>query len=158
MPEEYSLYRTYEKMDSIVKDLEKIAPNPITTRVIEYDKEYTPQELRDLLQRFGSFLSTIHPLEARIEAECYAIREALKTGMAICIANLDEKGTVKDREAMVMASNEGLRKTRMLQIDNESSLIIVQGWRKAYESAYSTTSRLITLALGEAEFMSSRVP
>lgn len=154
----YTLQNTYQKLDALVLDLEKIAPNPTKYRLIDLDKEYTPQELRDLLQKFGSYLSSIHPIEARIEAECHAIKEGLKTGLSIAVVKEEKNGTIKDREAYVLSINEALKKTRMLQIDNESSLIIVQGWRKAYEAAYTCVSRIITLELGEMQFADSRTP
>lgn len=156
--ESYTLQHTYQKLDALVVDLEKIAPNPTKYRLIDLNKEYTPQELRDLLQKFGSYLSSIHPIEARIEAECHAIKEGLKTGLSIAVARAEKEGTVKDREAHILSTNEALKKTRMLQIDNESSLIIVQGWRKAYEAAYTCVSRIVTLELGEMQHTDLRTP
>lgn len=150
MSESYSLQQTYGKLDALILDLEKIAPNPAKYRLIDLEREYTPQELRDLLQRFGSYLSSIHPIEARIEAECHAVREAMKTGVSVAMLT-EEKGTIKEKEASVLTHNDGLRLTRGLQIDCESSLILIQGWRKAFEAAYTCVSRLITLMLGELQ-------
>lgn len=156
MPEQpFTIEIAFNKLEDLIKELEKICPDPAKGRIIDIEKEYTPQELRDLLQKFGSYLSSLHTIEAKIEAQCHAIKEGLKTGISLSVSQMENKATIKDREANLLASNESLRELKRMQIYYESYLTLVQGWRQAYHSAYSTISRLITLMLGEIQIETS---
>lgn len=156
MPEEdYGWWKTFEKMDATKDDLKNMGiPNPAGTRLIDWDKQYSPPELRDMLQRFGSYLSILYGLEGEIEGQCHALKEGYKTGVQVAMVRSESAAkTIKDREGEVISGNELFLSTKRMEIDNESILKLVQGYRKAYESAYNTISRLITLMLGEAEHL-----
>jgi hypothetical protein len=152
----YGWWSTFKKLDEFESDLEKQIPNPGKQRLLDIDKEYLPFELRDLLQRFGSYIATLHHLEGMVEAQCLTLKEGFKTGMSVAITQLESpEATVSGRESQVLATNELFRQTKRMQIDNEAILALLKGWREAYETAWNTTSRLITLAVGEAQLQRS---
>jgi len=149
----------FKHLDELEADLEKQMPNPGKVRLIELDKEYLPTELRDLLQRFGSYLANLYHIEAMVEAQGHALREGFKTGLTVAIAQSGSTAnTVTAKEAEVLANNELLRDTRKMQIDHEATLILIKGWRTSYEQAHQTVSRLITLAIGEVQLQTNRTP
>lgn len=149
----------FKHLDELEADLEKQIPNPGKVRLLDLDKEYLPAELRDLLQHFGSYLSNLHHIEAIIEAQGHALREGFKTGLTVAMAQSNSSAsTVSGKEAEVLANNELLRDTRKMQIDHEATLILIKGWRQAYEQAFQTVSRLITLAIGEVQLQTNRTP
>lgn len=148
----YGWWVTYQKIDGIEKELTAMGIlDPSKYRLIDPEHQYTPDELRSLLQRFGSFLSNLHAIEQKLVAQNYALKEGLKTGLKVTASKTESKAkSVGDRDAEILSSNELLLETRRLEIDTGSLIELVSGWRKSYESAYATTSRLITLLLGEA--------
>lgn len=155
----YGWWTTFRKIDEFEADLEKMVPHPVKQRLIDIDKEYTPTELSDLLQKFGSYLAILHHTEGVVEAQCHALKEGFKTGLSVATAKYESKSkttAVTAKEAEVLAGNELLKQTRRLQIDNEACLIIVKSWRQSYEQAFATASRLVTLMLGEAQLQTSR--
>lgn len=153
----YGWWTTFKKLDEIEADLEKIMPNPGKGLLIDINHEYTPLELRDLLQRFGAFLSTLNHTEGLIEAQCHTLKEGFKTGLSVAMSTRESKETsISGREAEVLASSDLLKTNRRMQIDNEATLLLIQGWRKAYEAAYQTASRLVTLFIGESQMTSDR--
>lgn len=150
-------WSVFKHLDDLEEDLAKQIPNPGKVRLIELDREYLPSELRDLLQRFGSYLANLNHIEAMVEAQNHALKEGLKTAMSVAMAKSESTAkTVSGVEADVMASNELLRDTRKMQIDHEATLILIRGWRTAYEQAHQTVSRLITLAIGEVQLQTNR--
>lgn len=151
----YGWWVTYHKIADIEKELTSMGiPDPSKYRLISIDHQYTPSELRDLLQKFGSYLSNLFAVEQKLVAQNHALKEGLKTGLKVAMQNLeDKKGSVTDRESEVLSNNELLLNTRRLEIDTASLMELVSGWRKAYESAYATASRLITLMIGEAQHL-----
>ena len=157
MSESYSVDGARVKLDEFQAQIEKIVPNPGAYRLLDIGKEYTPQELRDLLQRYGSYLANLYAIEGRLEAEALLVDRGFKTGLAVAVTQLDSKTTtVSGRESEVLASNQGFRDLKKLQIYNESYMALLKGWREAYAQAYATVSRLITLLLGETENLSLR--
>lgn len=153
----YGWWSTFKTLDEFEAELDKLVPNPANTRQIELDQEYTPEELRNLLQHFGSYLTTLNGLEARAEAQCHALKEGFNTGIKIAVANAaDKKGTVSAREGDVLAASDLFKHTKRMQIDNESVLLLIKGRRSAYEEAWATTSRLISLMLGEVQLQTPR--
>jgi hypothetical protein len=151
----YGWWTTFEKIDEVVQNLEKMGiPNPSGTYLIDINKEYSPEELRSLLQRFGSYLSILYGLEGKVEGQCHALKEGYKTGLQVALVRQTTNGkTVKDREGEIVSGNDMFLTTRRMEIDNESVLKVIQGYRKSYESAYNTISRLITLMLGEVQHL-----
>lgn len=152
-------WTVFKDIDEIEIDLEKLMVHPGKERLIEIGKEYNPTELRDMLQTFGSNVSTLHVIEGKISGHCHGLREGFKTGMAIAIARLDSKAaTITAKENEILDKQELFRDTKKLQIKNEACLELVQGWRKAYENAWSTVSRIISLEIGEASLQTGRHP
>lgn len=157
MSEPYSVERAQEKLDEFQKSLEMLVPNPSAYRLLDLNREYTPQELRDLLQKYGSYVATLCSLEGRLEAEYVLVDKGLKTGLAVAVSQLDSKtSTVSGREAEIYASNEMFRDLKKLQIYNEAYSSLLKGWKDAYLQGYSTVSRLVSLLLGEVEHLSLR--
>jgi hypothetical protein len=156
MSEPYSVAVATEKLDEFQKSLEMLIPNPSNYRLLDLNREYTPQELRDLLQKYGSYVATLCSLEGRLEAESVLVDKGLKTGLAVAITQLDPKTTIAAREAEVLASSDTFRDLRKMQIYNEAYSALLKGWKDAYQQAYTTVSRLISLLLGEVEHLSLR--
>lgn len=157
MTEDYSIEGARLKLDEFQSQLEQLIPNPSTYRLLDLEKEYTPTELRDLLQRYGSYLSNLYALEGRIEAEALLVDRGFKTGLAVAVAQSESKtSTISGKEAEILASNSAFRDLKKLQIYNDSYITLIKGWREAYQQGYNTVSRLISLLLGEAEHLSLR--
>lgn len=146
-------------LEEFEKELEKEVPNPSRTRLISTTEEYSPTELSDMLQAFGSYVSTLTHMEALLEAQCHALKESYKTGISIAASRLESRTTTQSgREAEVLSGEELFRQTRRLQIDHESRLILIKGWRSSYDNAWATISRIISLRIGEASLQTGRHP
>lgn len=149
----------FKNLDQFELDLEQLVPNPGKQRLVDITREYTPTELSDILQAFGSYLATIHHMEGMIEAQCHALKEGLRTGLAVAATELESRTTTQSgREAEILASNDLFRHTRKMQIDHEATLLLLKGWRESYETAWSTISRIISLRIGEVSLSTGRHP
>lgn len=142
----------FQEIDNLEEEIAKEMPNPRYI-FLELDKEYTPQQLRDLIQRFGIYLASLTKRESILEAQCHALKQSYENGIAVAMASGSDTSskTLKGKEAEILANNELFINTKRLQISSESALLVVQGWRKSYEHLYALASRLITLTLGELE-------
>lgn len=151
----YGWWTAFKRIADQEKELEQMGiPDPGKYRLIQADHQYSPEELRKLLQTFGGYLANLYAVENKLLAQKSALEKALKTGLQVATQQIEEKKTtVKDKEAAVLSSNELLLNTRRLEIDTGSAYDLVSGWRKAYESAYNAASRLITLMIGEAQHL-----
>lgn len=150
-------WSVYKRIADFEQELTKLMPNPGNYRLIDLDKTYTTAELRDMLQRFGSYLSTLHHMEGLVESRCHALKEGLKTGLQVAMSQHEAKASsVAEKEGQVMFGSETLKQARRMQIDEEACLAIVKGWRQSYDQAWNTVSRLITLEIGEASLATGR--
>lgn len=152
-------WSVFHKLEDFEAELEQLIPNPHKQRLIDLDTEYTPEDLENMLQKFGSYLASLHHTEGMLEAQCHALKQGLKTGMDIAIAQnstINKIPTVSGRETAMLSGQEVFRDTRKMQIEFESTLLLVKGWRNAYEQAWTTTSRIISLRIGEAGLQTSR--
>lgn len=157
MSEDFTVDRAREKLDEFQASLEKLVPNPSSYRLLDLDREYTPVELRDILQRYSSYLATLYSLRGRIRAESIIVDRGFKTGMAVARSqNPAKTTTIADKEADILANNEGFRELKKMQIFNETYEALIDGWIEAYGQAYSGVSRIISLFLGETEHLSLR--
>lgn len=153
----YGWWSTFKKLDDVELDLERLMPNPGKVRLLDLEVEYSPYELRELLQRFGSYLATLHHMESLIEAQGHALKEGFNNGMKVAMAQTTSKETtVTGKESEILASNEVFKHTKRMQIDHEATLLLVKGWRQSYEQAWSTVSRLMSLVIGEAQLQTNR--
>lgn len=157
MTEDFSIASARQKLDNFKDQLEKLVPNPGANRLLDLNREYTPDELRSLLQQFGSYISSLAAVVGQIEAEHLIVSEGLKTGMEIAMEQMELKGTtITQRKAELMANDSRFADLRKLEIMNEAMLALVRGWLKSYESAYASVSRIITLFIGETTVQSGR--
>lgn len=153
----FGWWSVYESLHEYENDLKQQIPHPGEYRLLKLEGEYTPTELSDMLQHFGSYLATLHYLEGMLEAQCHALKEVFKTALQVSMASGEsEAKTVAAREGEAIASNELLRETRRNQIEMEAKLLLLKGWREAYDIAWSTTSRIITLRGGELALQTGR--
>jgi hypothetical protein len=67
-----------------------------------------------------------------------------------------EASSVSGKEALVLADNETFREIRKMQIENEAILLCLKGWREAYEAAYTSISRIVSLEIGEVSLQTGR--
>lgn len=150
-------WTVWAAVDEVEKSLETFMPNPAKTLLIE-EREYTPTELQDLLQKLGSHLATLHSLLGKNYATAHALKEGFNGAVKVGIAQLEgsKTRTVKDKEGQLMAGNELLRQTKRMQIQSDSVAIMLKGWVDSYEIAWQTISRIITLKMGEASLQTGR--
>lgn len=153
-------WTVFESIEEYRSELARtVAPDPITTRIIDINRQYSPEELRAGLQACTSYLATLFAIEGLLEGQSGALTKALKTGLSISAVNLITGETsVSGREAAALASSDILRNTRKLEIDTDSRLSVVTGFRKAYETAQFGFSRLISLHIGESDLQTDRHP
>lgn len=146
----FGWWTIYKKIDEVEEQLASMMPHPGKGRLIDIDKEYLPSELRDLLQRFGSYLATLHYQQGMLEAQVHGIKEGFKTSMNVALSQLDSKAaTVSVREGEVISSNALLRETRKMWIEREAVLLLLQGWVKSFEAAYASISRIASIEISE---------
>lgn len=150
-------WTVFKNLDSFEQELRGMMDDPYSTRLYDWNKEYTPVELRDLLQKFGSHLATLHRLEGRITAQCVALKQGYQTGIKVALTRTDSRETtVSGREAEILANNDLFSNTKKIEIDNEALLEMIKGWRNAYQIAWETVSRIITLSGQEVAIQTSR--
>lgn len=151
----YGWWTAFKRIADLEKELEQMGiPDPGKYRLIQVDHQYTPDELRKLLQSFGGYLANLYAIEAKLLAQKLALEKGMKTGLQVAMVRIEnKKSTVKDREGEVLSENELLLNTRRLEIDTGSAYELASGWRKSYESAYNAASRMISLMIGEAQHL-----
>lgn len=153
----YGWWTTFKRLDEFEADLAKVVPNPGSGRLLDLYKEYTPDEMRSMLQCYGSYISTLHHTEAMIEAQYIALKQGLKTGMNVMVSQYQgSQTTIAGKEGEIISDNELMRNTRRMEIDHEAFLTLIKGWREAYQQAWSTISRIISLKIGESSLQSDR--
>lgn len=152
-------WTVFKDIDDYEREIGKIIPDPVKNPLIQTDHEYTPTELSDMLQQLGSYLSILYAHESKVEAHCNALREGFKTGLQVAMARYEtESKTVKGQEAEILSGNELFLQTKRMEIKDESILLVISGWRKAYEQAYATISRIVSLRIGEVSLQTGRHP
>jgi len=151
-------WTVFKDIDAIEIELEREMLNPAKARLIEHNREYTPVELRGLLQLFGSNLAILHAIQAKTDAQGYALDESFKVGMKIAIKEIPGGDTIASKEGTILQQNALFKQTKRMAINHESVLITIKGWVKAYEAAYTAVSRMLSMDLGEMEMTSVRIP
>lgn len=155
--EPFTIDGTRKEGEEFEKKLKEICPCPGETRLLELNKEYTNPELRDLLQRYGSYLASLRYNQAKLEAECNMLKKALKTGMSVAMMESKPEGnSLTEKEASILSSNEALKYGRKMEIKNEYYLDIINGWVDAYNDAYTAVSRIVSLQLADANLATER--
>lgn len=131
-------------------------PHPDMSKIPPPDA-MSPVDLNKLLVEYGAHLSRLEGAVGLLQGKYIALKEGLATGMAVATAKIDEpKVTEKSKEAKVMAGSETLRQTRRMQIETEAVLAAAKGMRDAYQRAWETVSRLISLWVNEATISGGR--
>lgn len=156
MSSEHGAQETFKKLDEVEAELEIQCPNPRKVRLIEIHKEYNPTEIQDMLQAFGSHIAYLTAFVATLEAQTHALKETYKAGIQVAVSKIDPKLSLTAREGEVLATQDIFNSTKKLQIVNESALIMAKGWLEAYEAAYTTVSRMVTLLVGEQTLQTGR--
>lgn len=142
-------------VDAFVVELAKICEDPSTVRLLKIGEEYTPEQLQELLQRYGSYIGSLINTEKKIGADIYLLKQSYRTGMDIAMAKEVFPATVtaqRTREAFILAKDEmgaPYRTAKTLLIKEEACYQVVKGWREAYEAAYAAVSRIVSLVVGE---------
>lgn len=152
-------WTVFKDLEEFERDLEAQLPNPSKSRLIDTEREYSPKELNDAMQIFGGYLSILYHLEGKCEAQCHALKEGFKNGMIVAMARSPSaSSTLTAKEGEILSENQLFSDTKKLQIKHESTLMLIQGWRKSYEQAFATISRIVTLRGSEAQFQTTRYP
>lgn len=128
-------------------------PDPTPRRLVSGDVEYSPDEIIQMLQEYSGYISNLCALEGRMMAEENVMKKGYKNGLRIAVAGFQSTATsVSGKESEFLASEEGATYRRVAGdiIKQESCLMIVRGWIKAYESAYTGISRVVTVVESEA--------
>lgn len=132
-------------------------PDPSVHQLIRTDYEYSLTELKDLLQILGAHLSTLTSIVGQVEADHHIMTEGFKSGMQIGIAEYKgEASQVSVRQGEVFAGSSTLKGVKELEIETEACLILAKSWRKSYEDAYTTVSRIGSFDMTEAALQTSR--
>lgn len=126
-------------------------PDPTEHQLIRTDYEYSMTELKDLLQILGAHLSTLTALVGEIEADHHIMSEGFKLGMQKGLAEYTGEATqVSVKQSEVIVGDSGLAKVKEYEIEIEACLILARSWRKSYEDAYTTVSRIGSFDMSEA--------
>lgn len=150
-------WSVFAAMEDVEHQLEQLMPNPGKHTLIERGKEYTPQELESLLQDFGGYLSLLHVMLGKNAGSAHALKQGYNASIQVGLANQEAKqGSVTAREGELLADNELLKQTKRMQIQSESIMEMLKGWVDAYENAWNTVSRMITVQMGEAAMSTNR--
>lgn len=117
-------------------------------------------ELSELLQKFGAYLTYLETLMGQITSRRSTLKESYDAAMMVATSKLPDgsKLTEKTKEATILQTNETLRQTKRLFIEEDAKLCIIKGLRDAYKICWDTTSRQITLRALEAQITTGRTP
>lgn len=133
--------------------LNDYVPNPTARRLVSGEVEYTPEELTGMLQAFSGYIASLSGLLGKMEAEDNIMKKGYRNTLRIAVAGFQSRAnSVSGKEAEFLASDEGAtyRKVAGDIIKQESCMMLTRGWLKAYESAYTGISRVITVMESEA--------
>jgi hypothetical protein len=126
-------------------------PDPTEHQLIRTDYEYSMTELKDLLQILGAHLSTLTALVGEIEADLHIMAEGFKLGMQTGLADYKGDATqVSVKQSEVMVGDSQLSRIKEYEIEIEACFILAKSWRKSYEDAYTTVSRIGSFDMSEA--------
>lgn len=156
----FSIEGGLQEVDDFLKSIAGFVPNPTHYRVLELNKEYTPDEIKKELQKFSSYLSYLYAFLGRMNAEHIVVSKGLKKGMSIARldSSLDQNLSLTDREAQVLANSPDFARYTKQDILSEAYVEILKGWCKSYEAAYIGASRMLSADEAEAQAISTRVP
>lgn len=148
---------TIEEGRAFLADFERrlndYVPNPTMRRLVSGDVEYSPDELTALLQTYSGYIASLSGLLGKMEAEDNILKKGYKNTLRIAVAGFQSNtNSINAKEAEFLASPEGApyRKVAGDIIKQESCLMLTKGWLKAYESAYTGISRVVTIVESEA--------
>lgn len=119
--------------------------------------DISDSQLGPMLQRFGGYVAFLEAQLGLLAGRRTALKEAYAAAVAVQTANL-EGGTEKAKEAQVLSESETLRQTKRLFIETDMLYESANGLCKAYTSAWSTISRIVTIRVSEQETMPRRTP
>jgi len=114
--------------------------------------------LSEALTRFGGYLTYLSAKIGELEGQQKAYQEGYSVAVMVGTKDLPEKLAEKAKEAKVVAASETLRETKRRQIETEAIILAAKGLRDAYQNAWDTASRLVTLFVAESGLASSRHP
>lgn len=135
-------------------NLNEYVPNPTNRRILQGDVEYSTDELQSMLQEFGSYISNLSALEGKMLAQENILKKGYKQTLQVALGGYESRATsVSGKESEFLASEQGIRFRKIAGdiIQQESCLMLVQGWLKAYKEAYIAVSRVVTLVTSEQE-------
>jgi len=117
-------------------------------------------ELSELLQKFGAYLTYLETLMGQITSRRSTLKESYDAAMMVATSKLPDgsKLTERTKEATILQTNETLRQTKRLFIEEDAKLCIIKGLRDAYRICWDTCSRQITLRALEAQITTGRTP
>lgn len=148
---------TIEEGRTFLADFERrlndYVPNPTIRRLVTGDVEYSPDELTQMLQAYSGYIASLSGLLGKMEAEDNILKKGYKNTLRIAVAGFSSTAnSVSGKEAEFLASDEGAsyRKVSGDIIKQESCLMLTRGWLRAYESAYTGISRVVTIMESEA--------
>lgn len=149
-------WTVFHSMEEVEQELEKIMPHPAKVALIE-EREYTPTELQDILQMLGGHLALLHSLVGKNIGSVHALKEGYNAAIKVGLVDVEtSETTVTGKEGQLLFGNELLRETKRRQIQSEAVLAMLKGWIDAYDIAWQTVSRVITLRMGEASLSTGR--
>lgn len=147
-------WTVFKNQEEFLANLGIPLPSHETLPIFE---DLLPQQLGDLLQKFGGYVTYLEPIIGGMTGRQIALKDGLAAAILVESAKLDDgKKTEKAKEAQIVAGSETLRRTKRMLIEQEALLATAKGIRDAYKQAYDTISRQISLKALEVELATSR--
>lgn len=155
LPFEVNVAREYVAV--FREKLTERVPDPSKTQLIRTDFSYTMEELSSLLQLLGAHLSTLTALVGELEADNYVMGEGYKSIMAIALGKYSGEATqVSAKQGDILAQDSRLQRVKFNEIQTAACLTLAKAWRKSYEDAYTTVSRIGSFDMSEAALQTAR--
>lgn len=154
--DEWGWWSVFKSLEDLQSEVRGIMKDPTLEPLLER-REYTPLDIQQLLTVFGGCLAWLYVTEGKMEAQAHALKESYKKAVATQTVNI-VANSEKAKEAKALEDSEILRQTGKMAIGFESLLIYVKGVAKAYQAAYDSLSRIVTVQELEANNTTSRIP
>jgi hypothetical protein len=155
----FSIEGAQQELVEFKRSLAGVVPDPTSYRVLELNKEYSPQEIKTELQKISSYLAYLYGMTGNFGAENIVVSKGFKRGLSVARLDPSLSGTtLAEKDAQLIAKVPEFAKYAKEEILAEAYLEIIKGWAKAYEAAYTGASRMLSADEAEASATSSRTP
>lgn len=166
-PQGWGWWTAHERQNDYLRSISAHVPWP-NEKIIPGHTEmadYPPMLLKELLERYGGYLTFLRAERGLWEGKVYALHETYDSALTALkgqsLTELPKGATEAAKEAWALNHpdfSETLRQTKRLNIEWQGIVLTIKGLIDAYQGAWETVSRLVTAAGIEADLASNRVP